>query len=141
MELCRLAYCVDMLKTLCGVAYKLGGIMQIYQCPNCGRTYNYGEFNSSNIILSCMNCRYPLKKKEDIKKIAHPELNTIFNNKHIIGTVNDPTKPSVECPYCHSTDTKKITNTSKAIHTAIFGIFSMSRNSKQFHCNNCGADF
>ena len=50
-------------------------------------------------------------------------------------------KPVVECPYCHSTDTKKITNTSKAVHTAIFGIFSLSRNSKQWHCNSCGSDF
>lgn len=46
-----------------------------------------------------------------------------------------------ECPYCHSTETKKITNTSKAIHTAVFGIFSVSRNSKQWHCNKCGSDF
>lgn len=48
---------------------------------------------------------------------------------------------SVECPYCHSKDTKKITNTSKAVHTAIFGIFSVSRNSKQWHCNSCNSDF
>ena len=45
------------------------------------------------------------------------------------------------CPYCHSTDTKKITNTSKAVHTVLFGIFSISRNNKQWHCNNCGSDF
>lgn len=50
-------------------------------------------------------------------------------------------KSVVECPYCHSTNTKKITNTSKAVHTAIFGIFSMSRNSKQWHCNECNSDF
>ncbi len=42
---------------------------------------------------------------------------------------------SVECPYCHSTDTKKITTVSKAAHTALFGIFSLSRKNKQWHCN------
>lgn len=47
----------------------------------------------------------------------------------------------VTCPYCKSTNTKKITNTSKAVHTALFGIFSISRNSKQWHCNNCKSDF
>lgn len=47
----------------------------------------------------------------------------------------------VECPYCHATNVKKITNTSKAVHTAVFGIFSVSRNSKQWHCNNCNSDF
>lgn len=49
--------------------------------------------------------------------------------------------PKVECPYCHSTNTKKISTISKATHTAMFGVFSMSRNAKQWHCNNCNSDF
>lgn len=114
--------------------------MQIYQCPNCGRTYNYGEFNNSNIRLSCMNCRYPLKKKEDIKNITHPELNTMFNNKHVIGTISDPTKPIPKCPTCSSTNLKKITTTSKVMNTAMFGIFGTKRH-KIFHCNNCGYEW
>ena len=55
--------------------------------------------------------------------------------------IQSHTKPSVECPYCHSTDTKKITNTSKVVHTALFGIWSIGRNAKNYHCNHCGADF
>lgn len=31
--------------------------------------------------------------------------------------------------------------TSKVVHTAFFGIFSMGRNVKQWHCNSCGSDF
>lgn len=45
------------------------------------------------------------------------------------------------CPYCNSTNIKKITTGSKVAHTALFGIFSMSRNSKQWHCNDCKSDF
>ena len=45
------------------------------------------------------------------------------------------------CPYCNSTNIKKITTGSKVAHTALFGIFSISRNSKQWHCNNCKSDF
>lgn len=48
---------------------------------------------------------------------------------------------SVECPYCNSKNTKRITNTSKVVHTAVFGFFSIGRNSKNYHCNNCGSDF
>lgn len=48
---------------------------------------------------------------------------------------------NVECPYCHSNNVKKITTTSKAVHTALFGIFSVGRNSKQWHCNQCNSDF
>lgn len=53
----------------------------------------------------------------------------------------DSKAKSIECPYCHSKNTQKITATSKAVHTAIFGIFSVGRNSKNFHCNKCNADF
>lgn len=47
---------------------------------------------------------------------------------------------SVECPYCHSTNTKKISTTSKAINTAMFGFLGTKRH-KQWHCNSCGIDF
>ena len=47
----------------------------------------------------------------------------------------------VECSCRHATNVNKITNTSKAVYTAVFGIFSMGRNSKQYHCNKCNSDF
>ena len=58
--------------------------------------------------------------------------------EEILNTVKQQT---ITCPYCKSTDVKKITVTSKAIHTAVFGLFSLSRNSKNYHCNNCGSNF
>ncbi len=81
-------------------------------------------------------CDKPLVSREHLadlsipKKIDPPIKESLFN-----------TKPVVECPYCHSKDTKRITTTSKAVHIALFGIFSIGRNSKNFHCNHCGADF
>ena len=50
-------------------------------------------------------------------------------------------KFGVECPYCHATNVKKITASSKVVRTALFGIFSVNRNSKQWHCNRCDSDF
>lgn len=46
----------------------------------------------------------------------------------------------VTCPYCQSTNTSKISNTSKFINTAVWGIFGTKRH-KQWHCNDCGSDF
>ena len=48
---------------------------------------------------------------------------------------------SVSCPYCKSYNTSKITIANKAVHTAVFGVWSMSRNAKEWHCNNCNSDF
>ena len=51
------------------------------------------------------------------------------------------TSPKVECPYCHSTNTKKISGISKAGSVALFGVFAAGKVSKQWHCNNCSSDF
>lgn len=47
----------------------------------------------------------------------------------------------VTCPYCKATNVRKITITNKAVHTAIFGLWSVGRNSKNYHCDHCGSDF
>lgn len=47
----------------------------------------------------------------------------------------------VECPYCHSKNTKKISGLSKAGSVALFGIFALGKTSKQWHCNQCNSDF
>ena len=48
--------------------------------------------------------------------------------------------PRVTCPYCHSTNTKKITAMDRIGSNLMFGIFSKKRN-KEWHCNECGSDF
>ena len=60
-------------------------------------------------------------------------------NQHTINN-NTLTSQTVECPYCHSKDTKKISTTSKVVNTAVWGIFGTKRH-KQWHCNNCNSDF
>ena len=42
--------------------------MVSYKCPNCGRIYNYGNDG----WYQCMNCRYPLKKSEEVNNVKHP---------------------------------------------------------------------
>lgn len=70
-------------------------------------------------------------KRETLLKQSILDDNIAKNNKNNLTT----------CPYCKSTNVKKITTSSKVAHTALFGIFSISRNSKNFHCNQCSADF
>jgi hypothetical protein len=60
-------------------------------------------------------------------------------NQHTINK-NTLLSQTVECPYCHSNDTKKITTTSKVVNTVVWGIFGTKRH-KQWHCNKCNSDF
>ena len=108
--------------------------MVSYKCPNCGRIYNYGAEISG--IINCMNCRYPLKKVEDVKEVRHPEL----NEHKVIGTISNSSTLTVECPYCHSTKTKKISGSGRWLSTGLFGLGS-SKIGKQWHCNSCKSNF
>lgn len=94
-------------------------------CPNCNKKY-------VDTIKYCQTCHWYLGNTESISEKEY------YKN---IKQDTKPSTPTVTCPYCQSTDTKKITNTSKAVHTALFGVFSMSRNAKEWHCNNCNSDF
>lgn len=49
-------------------------------------------------------------------------------------------KPIVHCPFCNSTDTTKITASSRAVSYAVWGIFSDKRG-KQWKCNSCKSLF
>lgn len=101
------------------------------ECPKCNKIYR--DFDQY-----CLVCRYKLKYIEGSNKVEYcPEPHkTNFKN-----TLQQSTKPIVTCPYCKSTNTKKISNTSKAMSVGLFGIFGMSKVNKQWHCNNCKSDF
>lgn len=60
-------------------------------------------------------------------------------NQHTINK-NTSINQTVECPYCKSNNTRKISMTSRVISTSLFGLGS-KKIGKQFHCNKCGADF
>ena len=60
-------------------------------------------------------------------------------NQHTISK-DISTNQAVECPYCKSNNTKKISTTSRVISTSLFGLGS-KKLGKQYHCNKCGADF
>lgn len=46
-------------------------------------------------------------------------------------------KSAIKCPTCGSTNTQKISTTSKVVGAAAFGLFSKTARS-QFKCNHCG---
>ena len=86
--------------------------------------------------------QYLFDHREEILAKQSAEFNAKMEHGRAVLEGRDKgNKFGVECPYCHATNVKKITDTSKVVHTAIFGIFSISRNSKQWHCNSCNSDF
>lgn len=57
---------------------------------------------------------------------------------YYIDTLN--TNKSVECPYCHSMNTSKISTVNRAVSVGMLGLAS-KKLGKQWHCNSCRSDF
>lgn len=47
----------------------------------------------------------------------------------------------ISCPFCQSTNVKKISGTSKVASAVAFGVFALGKVSKTWHCNNCRSNF
>lgn len=105
---------------------------QPHQCPKCGTEMDFWvteEIDATTGKVVNSSDRDTNLTPPDVKQTIYDTMPT------------KPTKPTIECPYCHSTNTKKISTSSKVAHTVLWGIFSLSRNSKQWHCNNCNSNF
>lgn len=55
--------------------------------------------------------------------------------------INRTASVTVKCPYCQSTNTRKISNVSKAGSVAVFGVLAAGKVVKEWHCNDCKSDF
>ena len=65
---------------------------------------------------------------------------TAICDKFVAAKLNIMEKIEIECPYCHSNNTKKISELSRFSSISFFGL-SSKKIGKQWHCNHCGSDF
>lgn len=141
--------------------------MALIKCPECGKEISDKSdkcihcgfpLRSTPLLQENINGQYydvtfltdtnmpfinKIKQLNELTNCGLVQAKEIAHKYHIIQESSKRVEEDnkVRCPYCNSTNVKKITTTSKAVHTAIFGIFSMGRNSKQWHCNDCKSDF
>lgn len=81
------------------------------------------------------------QKREKIAKDRRDNKNSF--NKYLLYQSPQQTQSStsqVTCPYCKSTNCKKISSGSRWLSTGLFGL-SSKKIGKQWHCNSCGSDF
>jgi len=102
-----------------------------YHCIKCNITKYINKHEEFNGICKCCGQKMILDKNK--WWLSENLANTKMSNQN-------NSNPTIECPYCHSTNTKKITTTSKVLNTTIWGFFGTKR-FKEWHCNECGSDF
>lgn len=102
------------------------------ECPNCKKIYR--DFDHY-----CMRCNYKLQYIEGSKIIEYcPEPERLISKEEVERMIDNVI--TITCPYCQSTDTKKITTTGRMFSMGFFGLAS-GKVGKQWHCNKCKSDF
>lgn len=104
-----------------------------YRCKNCDERYSFDTSKEYSKI--CPTCNMEMEFWTNMD--CDTELAEQRKNQ---APIVPSTKPTVTCPYCQSTNTKKISGTSRFVSTGLFGLAS-SKVGKQWHCNKCGSDF
>lgn len=98
-------------------------------CARCGydTDLTYKQIQEKGCIVNCDNCGYEVRVTTPEEEIRRE-----IQRQNEVKTV--------ECPYCHSTNTTKITTTAKVVNIALFGLLGNKRK-HQWHCNICKSDF
>lgn len=102
-----------------------------YRINNYAFIFWYRDYLREKADPGCLE-RERQKEEEDLQKSIelHAAMAKMDAERH----------PHVECPYCHSTNTEKISTVSRAVSVSLVGAAS-SKLGKQWHCNNCGSNF
>lgn len=74
------------------------------------------------------------------KKQREKELQESIAFHAAIAKMDEEQHPHVECPYCHSNNTEKISTVSRAVSVSLVGAAS-GKIGKQWHCKQCGSNF
>ena len=108
----------------------------------------YGFFeNEEDKIIICSVCNNKMEYwcSEDIDdethKVTKRWLDEERQKSHPENKSFKPSTPTITCPYCKSTNTKKISGLSKAVSVGLWGIFALGKTTKQWHCSDCKSDF
>ena len=105
-----------------------------------------------NVQIECKKCGYNLS---DVRTIKGPKgaarigvcnncnnitLDEFEENPNYID-INPNNPMNVHCPFCNSTNCKKISTVSKLGKVAMWGVLAAGSASKTWHCNSCGSNF
>lgn len=116
-------------------------ILTSIECKNCREFFMYHpkDIKTYTDYPHNIYLRY-LKHKEIIEKKEFERLHPSYGSYSSVKIIK-PQTPIITCPYCKSTDCKKISGLSKVGSVALWGIFALSKTMKQWHCKKCGSDF
>lgn len=96
------------------------------KCPECGEEYDIRDG-----YFKCLDCGCELWTPKECRK----------RGRYLTPPSERKSHPIVTCPYCHSINTSKISDTRRVLGALFGGVYALPLMSKEWHCNNCNSDF
>lgn len=118
------------------IVFGLGGIVYVKEgiesLKKTRRLYNKYKNDTKKLKLELVRQR---KVEEAYQEFINQYSKKVFDEKKKNKAIYNP-----RCPYCGSSDIKKITTGDRVVSTALVGVAS-SKIGKQWHCNKCKSNF
>lgn len=111
-------------------------IEERYWCPHCRFPYSFPESDHHSNI--CDVCGHEMEFRRTCE--VDVEKQALIQEKIKREKSNPNRKPRIQCPYCGSLATSKISTIGKIASVGFFGLAS-SKLGKEWHCNKCGSNF
>lgn len=113
--------------------------LDMYRCNCCNELLEFDtstEYEKKCTKCGSKNLKFSINydADTDLMNKKTPEMSQAQFSNYMNG------KSTIQCPYCKSFDSKKISAGSRIVSTGLFGLGS-SKIGKQWHCNSCKSDF
>lgn len=114
----------------------------LYTCSKCHHIFLFDTSKPYNPI--CPKCNIKLvfrsNTNRDPDNIPRAESDSNYDCTKDPNHIMYGAKKIIRCPYCKSGNTSKIGVVGRSVSFGLFG-FGSSKVGKNFHCNDCKADF
>ena len=104
-----------------------------YYCNKCKKCHSFDTSKKYSKLCPDCNTEMEFEFNED----GNTDLAEQRKNQT---PIVPSSKPTITCPYCQSTNCKKIGVVGRSVSFSLFG-FGSGKVGKQWHCNGCNSDF
>ena len=114
----------------------------IYKCPKCKKLHFFDTSKPYSAICPVCNGELVFRLNPDCDTEQAEKYKDLPPLKDLTKDPDSPYYiPVVECPYCHSKRTHKISAFSKAVSLYYGDVYAIGRASKNWCCDACGSEF
>lgn len=115
----------------------------VYICLNCLKSQSFNVINEEKCVCPICEIEMYYWYKEETDDVTGEVISREFSHEEpdFSKIQRTPKYSEVECPYCHSKNTSKISTFFKAMNIQLGGTYGAIRANKNWQCHDCGSEW